>query len=267
MTDSVKDWEGLAKKQYRSPSQLGQYDRCPYAYYLARRKKVWERPAAWLAHGSAVHRAIELWEQSHRTMTTEQVVEEFYKSYKQYIGLSLKENPNPNVWFPSGPYWGAKDIARRREVGRLHVLNVLEFYEKNPYMKPWVDPDGHWWVEKHFTVKFGEVEVVGYVDVVIDEIAYDYKTGSTPGGDEQLATYAGALNLKFDIPFTEGYYFMAKQGKPTRPYDLTGWSQERLADVYGELDSNIKAEKFDPKPSPDTCRMCPVQSSCEFAMT
>ncbi len=200
-------------------------------------------------------------------MTQDEVVKAFEESYRQHINLGLKDNPNPNTWFPSGPYWGMKDIMRRQEVGRLHVLNVLGYYEDNPDVKPWIDPEGRWWVEKHFTAKFGDVEVVGYVDVAIDGIPYDYKTGGTPGGDEQLATYAGAINLKFDIPFTEGFYFMAKTGKPTRPYDLTGWSVERLADVYGELDQNIKAEKFDPTPSPDVCRMCPVQTSCDFAMT
>lgn len=264
---STEEWGEIATAhvRYRSPSQLNQYERCPYSYYLSRREKVWEKPAAWLAHGTAVHSAIEKWDQSSRVMTPEEVVQAFRDDYRGQINLLLRDNPNPKAWFNSGPYGGMADIPRRYEVGQTHVLNILKWYEEHPDKKPWVDPDGHWWIEKQFKVQFGDVEVVGYVDVVIDEVPYDYKTGATPGSDEQLATYAGVLKLQWDIPFTEGFFFMAKQGRPTRPYDLTGWSIERLADVYGELDDNIKAERFDPTPSPEVCGRCPVATSCEFA--
>lgn len=264
---SAEEWGEVATNhvKYRSPSQLNQYQRCPYSYYLARRERVWERPAAWLAHGTAVHRAVELWEQSGRVMTPDETVQAFSDSYRAEINALLKENPNPKSWFASGPYGGLKDIPRRAEVGKEHVLNVLRFYREHPDMKPWVDPSGKMWVEKEFKVKFGDVEVVGYIDVVIDEKPVDYKTGSTPGFEEQLATYGGVLYLEWDIPFTEGFFFLARAGKPTRPYDLTGWSIQRLTDVYGELDENIKGERFDPTPSPDVCGRCPVSTSCEFA--
>lgn len=261
-----EEWGRIAEPvKYRSPSQLNQYYRCPYAYYLSRRERVWERPAAWLAHGTAVHRAVELWEQSGRVMTAEETLEAFRDSYRDEINVLLKENPNPKAWFASGPYGGLKDIPRRYEVGQEHVLNVLRFYEEHPDKKPWVDPDGKKWIEKEFRVKFGGVDVVGYIDVVIDEIPVDYKTGTTPGYEEQLATYAGVLKMQWDIPFSKGFFFMAKRGTLTRPYDLTGWSLNRLEDVYGELDENIKAERFDPTPSPEVCGRCPVSTSCEFA--
>lgn len=264
-TRTQEEWGRIAKISYRSPSQLNEYERCPYAYFLNRRERVWQKPAAWLQHGTAVHRAIELWEHSGRTKTEEEVLQDFKDSYHAGIKDELRLTPNTYEWFSSGPYRGPRDIPRRFEVGQQHVLNVLRFYREHPDMKPWVDPEGKVWVEKEFKVQFGDVEVVGYVDVVIDEIPYDYKTGTTPGGPEQLATYAGVLNLKFGIPFTEAFYFMTKAGKPTRPYDISDWSLQRLSDVYGELDQNIKAERFEPKPSPDNCDRCPVKSSCEFS--
>lgn len=264
-TKTVEEWERIADPvKYRSPSQLNQYERCPYCYYLSRRERVWEKPAAWLGHGTAVHRAVELWEQSGRVMTPEEAVEAFKESYRAEINVILKDNPNPRAWFASGPYGGIKDIPRRYEVGQEHVLNVLKYYREHPDEKPWVDPSGKMWVEKEFKVKFGDVEVVGFIDVVMDEKPRDYKTGITPGYVEQLATYGGVLLLEWDIPFTTGDFFMAKRGTPTRPYDLSDWSIERLADVYGELDENIKAERFDPKPDIDVCPRCPVASSCEF---
>jgi putative RecB family exonuclease len=251
--------------EWRSPSQLNEYNRCPYAYYLSRRKKVWKRPAAWLAHGVAVHGAMEAWEKSGRTMTLEQTQEVFRRLYSDQINEDLGDSPNPRAWFPSGPYNGAKDIPRRMLVGQEHVENLLSYYMKYPEKVPDV-LNGVPAVEFEFDIYFGETRVVGFIDLVMGGEPYDYKTGTTPGGDEQLATYAGVLKKNHDIPFSNGFYFMARAGKPTHPYDLTGWSLERLEDVYGELDQNIKAEKFDATPG-DACRVCPVSSSCEFALT
>lgn len=253
---------------YRSPSQLNEYERCPHAYYLNRRMRAYKVPAPWLAHGTAVHAALERWWNLRHTMTPEQAQEDALRHFRQHYGamiaIDLRETPNLRMWERSGPYAASVDIPRRFQVGQEHVLNVLGYYAKHPELTPWVDPEGSMWVEKRFKVKFGEVEVVGYVDIVHDAIPYDYKTGATPGGDEQLATYAGVLNLKYDTPFTNAFYFMAKAGKPTQPYDISGWSVERLADVYGSLDENIKAERFDPKPDPDVCPRCPVRHACEF---
>lgn len=251
--------------EYRSPSQLNEYTRCPHAYFLSRRARAWKIPAPWLAHGSAVHMAIEVWDQTGRTKSLEDVQEVFSEHYRELINLELKDNPNPAVWERSGPYRALEDIPRRHEVGKQHVANIIGWYEKNPDKRAWTDPKGLVWIEKSFQEKFGDVEVRGFIDVVIDEVPYDYKTGATPGGDEQLASYAGVLFLRFGIPFTDGFYFMAKNGKPTKAYDLRGWSIQRLADVYGELDQNIKAERFDPLPDPDKCSRCPVRRACEYA--
>lgn len=197
-------------------------------------------------------------------MTLAQAQTHFRSEYSRLINEDLKANPNPNVWERSGPYNAKADIPRRLNVGLQQLEGFFRFVSEHPDREPWTDPNGVRWIEKEFRVKFGNVEVVGYIDVVHDAMPEDYKTGSTPGGDEQLATYAGVLNIEWDIPFTSGTYWMAKLGKPTRPYDLTGWSLERLADVYGRLDENIKAERFDATPSPDLCGRCPVRNSCIY---
>lgn len=262
---TAEEWEEIAKTEYRSPSQLNEYTKCPYAYYLARRKKVWKRPAAWLAHGTAVHEAVQLWEESGRTLQDSVIVDLAEKSYRKVIAEDLKDTPNARVWSSSGPYRGPDDIPRRHKLVGEHALNVIRFYREHPDEKPWIDPAGKVWVEKEFKVQFGNVWVVGYVDVVIYERPRDYKTGNTPGDDSQLATYAGALNVLWDVPFTTADYFMAKLGRPTRPYDLSSWSVGRLADEYGQLDEDIRAERFDPNPSPEVCGRCSVNTSCEFA--
>lgn len=249
---------------HRSPSQLNEYERCPHAYFLSRRERVWKRPAPWLAHGTAFHSAVEAFEKSDRVMTPEEVKQHFSDEYRAQINQELKDNPNLSFWESSGRYRALQDIPRRHEVGLEQLDGFFKYIREYPEHVPWTDPAGVQWIEKEFRVKFGAVEVVGYIDVVIDGRPDDYKTGSTPGGDEQLATYAGVLNIEWGLPFTTGRYWMAKQGKPTKPYDLTQWSIERLADVYGSLDENIKSERFDPTPSPDLCRRCPVRDSCIY---
>lgn len=250
--------------EYRSPSQLNDMERCPHYYYLSRRAKVWKRPAPWLAHGTAFHSAVEAFEKSERVMTLERTKKLFRDEYSRLINEQLKEDPNPAVWERSGPYNALRDIPRRMEVGQQQLEGFFRYIQANPSHVPWTDPGGVRWIEKEFRVRFGSVEVVGYIDVVIDGKPDDYKTGSTPGGPEQLATYAGVLNLEWDLPFTTARYWMAKQGKPTRPYDLTDWSIQRLADVYGKLDEDIKAERFDPNPDPEKCARCPVRDSCQY---
>src|SRR3954469_19163368 len=94
----------------RSYSQLGAYDRCPYMYYLERVEKVWQRPAAWLPMGTAVHEAAERWELSGRTMSLEEAQQIFRDAYVRETNKYLDDTPNANHWFRSGPYKGPEDI-------------------------------------------------------------------------------------------------------------------------------------------------------------
>jgi putative RecB family exonuclease len=61
-------------------------------------------------------------------------------------------------------------------------------------------------------------------------------------------------------------YFMARTGKPTYPYNIGEWTRERVVDAFRELDENIRAERFEPKPEPSKCRFCSVQLACEFSL-
>lgn len=251
--------------EYRSVSQYNQYDRCPEAYRLQRIERVWQKPSAWLPQGSAVHYAAEMWEKSGRTMSLAEAQDAFAKSYSEEVARYANITPNFAFWERSGPYDGRTDLERRWGIGMAQVAAYIKYYEEHPHEVPSVYEDVPA-VEFSFDVKFGEVSVRGLIDMVVDDKPRDNKTGKKPGDDMQLGTYAGALAVKYDIPFTTGDYWMAQQGKPTRPYDLTGWSLGRLADEYGQLDENIRQERFDPKPSVDTCMFCSVRSSCTFAM-
>jgi putative RecB family exonuclease len=212
-----------------------------------------------------VHYAAEVWEKSERTMSLEEAQEAFKRSYSQEVGKYAETTPNFDYWERSGPYNGRTDIERRWGIGLEQVATYIGYYQRYPEKVPWRSPDGLA-IELAFDVEFGGISVRGLIDKVEAEEPEDLKTGKKPGSDFQLATYAGALNVLYGLPFKTGRYWMAQQGKPTRDYDLSGWSIQRLADVYGQADQDIKAENFEPKPSTETCMFCSVRSSCSYSM-
>ena len=131
-------------------------------------------------------------------------------------------------------------------------------------------PEGELAVELEIKERLGDVEVL----VVIDQIALnnrnrleiiDVKTGRRPGEDFQLATGAALVEERFGVKPESGRFWMARTGKPTPPVAMLDWPKARVADVYSGLDQNIRAERFDPKPDPKECPMCPVAKHCEFA--
>lgn len=263
--------ETAVERAHRSVSQLKLYERCPYAYKLSRIDKVWSRPAAWLAQGSAVHEAAEAYERSGRTMTLEQAQDVFRESYAEHIGQACQVTPNFEFWFASGPYAGEADVERRYHIGLEQVEKYLRWYEQHPEEVIWVAPDGTPGIEIGFDIDLDGVLVRGFIDAVIvtDEgvLVRDNKTGNSPGDDFQLGVYGVALAEQFGIePPARGDYWMGRSGKPTYPFPISDWTRERVAEKFRELEENIQAERFDPLPDPKKCNFCDVNASCEFAV-
>lgn len=251
---------------FRSVSQVNDYDRCPYMYYLKRVEKVWSRPAAWTAQGTAFHEVAERYEKEGESWELTDLKEAFKDAYAREIAEELKTTPWVGDWFWSGPYKPEDDIPRRLQIGLEQVEFFWNWKWDNPDYQTWISPDDTPIIEYHFQTQFGDVKVRGFIDSAVPEgIPVDYKTGKTPGNDFQLATYAGVFKQEWDIPFTTGQYWMAAKKKPVVEYDLTDWSLDRLADVYGEVDEKIRAEDFPPLPEKSKCMFCSVRSSCEYA--
>jgi putative RecB family exonuclease len=258
----------------RSYSQLNSYERCPYMYYLERVEQVWQRPAAWLPMGTAVHSAAEAWELSDRVMTPEEALQVFRDQYRASTDLLLETTPNPKFWFSSGPYKGPEDIARRYKIGQEHVERYIAWYKKHPDEKPFVPSTfgepGKPMIEFPFEIEIGGVRVRGFIDWVgWDEddniIVRDNKTGRLPGGPEQLATYALAVEALGSWMHVEsGDFFMTRTGKPTIPYQLTRVVKQQLAEDFQALDEGVKAGNFPAKPEASKCMFCSVQSSCKY---
>lgn len=253
--------------KHRSVSQRNTYEMCPYRYKLERLDKVWQRPAAWLSQGTAVHAAYEAWERSGRTMTLEQMQSVFTDEYAASIAEQAEVTPNFDYWFASGPYKGAVDIERRYGIGLEQCEKLIQWYEKHPEEKVWTTPDGVLAIELPFEVTLDGVLVRGYIDAIVEgpsgPVVRDLKTGNQPGDAFQLATYAVAIREMYGVEITQGDYLMGKTGKPTIPYDLT---DETVAGEYRRLDDAVKAREFPADPESSKCRFCSVATSCEFAV-
>ena len=264
----------MTEKYPRSWSQLSDWE-CPEAFRLKRLEKVWQRPAAWLAMGTGVHAAIELWERSDRTAPIEEAISEFDRVYTDEINEALEQAPNTDTWMWSGRYDGATDIDRRRGVGRTHVRNTFSYYATHPEQVPWVLPDGRKAVELDFDIELGSVTVRGVLDAVIDEPGKplrprDNKTGSKVGDPRQLKLTGIALEEFVEWttgepaePVTEGDFFMTRDGSP-KAFDLSAIPRDLLTEMFEALDAGVQAGDFPPNPSPDRCRRCSVNFTCRF---
>lgn len=263
---------------YRSVSQRNSYDRCPQQYFLARIEKVWQKPAAWLPMGSAVHEGIEMYEKSGRTMTREEAQDVVREAYAREVSKYTDETPNLNYWFSSGPYRAEDDLPRRYDLALEHIVRYIDWVEKHQDEKVWTvepaeflgNPDRVIASELGFETVFGSVPVRGFIDLVVvdkfgDVVVRDVKTGNTPGDDFQLGVYAAAIAQEYGVEQPGvGDYFMTKTGKPTFPYDIEKWTPARVTEEFEKLEDDIQSERFDPKPDPQKCRFCDVAASCDF---
>lgn len=269
-------------RAYRSVSQLKSYERCPYSYYLARIKKVWQRPAAWLPQGSAVHSVYEQYrkrELEGNPLTLDEARDLFGVEYQKEVRQYCATTPNFEWWSKSGPYDGEKDVERRYHIGLEQVEKFFAWTEDHPEEVIWIAPDGTPGIELEFDIDLDGVLVRGFIDCVLERfdvlgnseiVVRDYKTGNDPGDDFQLGVYGVALAEMFDIePPRVGDYYMAgkkgMKGKASHPFDISEWTRDRVAEKFLELEDNLRAGRFDPDPEPSKCAFCDVNYSCSFA--
>lgn len=255
---------------HRSVSQRNTYDRCAYRYRLERIDKVWQRPASWLSQGLGVHVAMEHWEKNDREPSIEELVGVYRDEFVRSIEEQSETTPNFDYWFGSGPYSGPADIERRFGIGEEQLKGLVAYCLAHPEDKIWTTPDGEKAIELGFDVELGGVRVKGFIDQIVETprglIVRDIKTGAKPGDKFQLAVYAEAMNIIHGVEIEWGDYFMGKTGKPTRAIPITKEDREEVHGVFTRLDKNIESNEFPPNPSSNNCRMCAVNTSCQYSV-
>lgn len=266
MIDLKEKAKGVSiEDMYRSTSQLTQYEQCPWAYKLQRIDKAHRRPAAWSAQGTAVHRAAEVWEISRREMTRLEVEAVFSETYDKELNHELERTPDLRDWFRSGGYGRTveQDIERRYDLGLEQTGKLLDWYEKHPEDYPLLLDTGPA-VEVPFVMDIGGVEVVGITDRIEHGRVVDIKTGKKAPEDYiQLKVQAMAARER-GVPVHKAAYFMANTGAPTFTKEVSEKDEQEITKRFLDLDQNVKAGNFEPRPDPNTCKMCSVAMSCEF---
>lgn len=252
-------------------SQVQQYLRCPYSYYLARQVKVPQIPAAWLVQGSAFHETAEMWERSRREMSMEDALALYGRAFERETQEYCEETPDLRQWFGSGPYRAPEDLGRRFGLGVAQVERYIASASADLAIngrRPWTTPRGYLAVELPFEISLGPVQVRGFIDKV-DDLgqgrlrAVDYKTGNSPGSDFQLETYIVALWLMYGV-LASGSYWMARTGKETPAIEPVEVPIEKITSIFTDVDTAIRQEEFQPHPSEDNCRFCSVARSCDY---
>lgn len=248
------------KTMPRSVSQVNEYRRCPNAFYLRRVLGVKERPAAWLAQGTAVHRAAELWERSMREMSVEDALDIYSASYGEEIE-KLAEIAPFREWYSSGPYRGEQDIDRRFLIGVQQTEKYVSYYwGPGKEETVWTTPSGQLALELEFNIELSGVKVRGFIDMVADTpkgvVVRDNKTGNQPGDTFQVATYAVALDKLYKERVIFGDYWMGKTGKPTKLYNIESLDRAAVNYTFSQIDAKIKAEEFPPHDPNSACRFC-----------
>jgi putative RecB family exonuclease len=256
----------------RSYSQLNQYDRCSWAYKLDRVDRAWNKPAFWLAMGTATHEACERWERSNRTATVAEAQQWYREAYVREANEYLDETPDASLFESSGPYAGPEDAERRYRVGQDHVRLYIKYYSDHPDQTIWTAPDGQPAIELAFEVEISGVMMRGFIDAVIVHpkhglVIRDTKTGADPGTPEQLEVYRAAIKAQYGVEINAGDFFMTKTGKPKpfyTPHDLSsaGTGIHRKIQI---MDESVKAGIFTPNPG-DACARCSVRDACEFKL-
>lgn len=252
----------------RSVSQLNTFNDCSEKYFLERRAKAPQQPAAWFAMGTAIHAAIEEYEKDGRVADYGELHDIACDEYDKAIESDLEKQPDMSKWMTGGRKKGEDDIRDRRKKLGEHVSNYVEFAEATEDEWRILDTPIGKAVELEFSVMFGNVEVKGFIDQIRQYrdgrvAACDLKTGSRiPSNSLQLGTYGIAMrqNLGLDMNPPLAYYWMSKNGKNIEE-PMNMWTHEVLTTMFTRFDQAERAGLYLPNPG-DQCRTCGVKDAC-----
>lgn len=255
------------KTYHRSHSQLASVLRCGEQYRLERlvKPRPPERPASWLALGTAAHSTLAQWEMSDRTIDP---LDFFSTAYDTEIEELFLKQPDINMWLkPPVTKSVETDIKNRKKLGFKQIQNYIEDAITSGW-EVW-HPEGHEKpaVEIGFEVYLGGVKVVGDIDLILywpSQDAYvirDLKTGNREKNYLQLGLYGLAARKIFGLDIHLAEYFYLKDGGSSGYRDLGRYTEEYLGTIYHNLDQQISLGLLTPNPG-DACGLCTVQEFC-----
>ncbi len=231
-------------------SQLAAYDHCPLQYKFANVLKIPTFGKGNFSFGKTIHATLEQY--FREWMVASPVpLDRLLKLYR----LSWLDE-----WYESHEQ---KETYRQQGEDQLRAFHArLQEHPPQPLF-----------LERGFTVKFGDIVIKGRVDR-IDRFEdgveiIDYKTGTpktkktlTPTDRMQMYLYAMAAREVFELkPKRLTFYYFSDQS--TVSFEPKHKDMERLQEHVGKSIEQITARQFEPAPGV-ACRSCDFKSICPF---
>lgn len=246
--------------------------RCARAYFLQKIAGAPQRPALWLAGGSAVHLATEEYDRSALSDELDGwiVDESFHYHFEAQLAKLRAAEPNENAW-----RWSQSEpIPKWREQGLEFVRAYIDWRERSPW-EVWWTPDGNPAIELDVsgTLPGCPVEIKAYLDRVLHDpvfdrlVIVDLKTGKRPPKNaDQFGTYKALLEQKHGVVADLGAPFMNRKGTLGTPFDLAEHTPESVGAVYGEaweqVQKGLEAGEWPANGFDSECFICDVSAAC-----
>ncbi len=238
-----------------SATDIETYRSCPLRYKFARVFRIPQEPTLHQRFGIAVHQVLE------RYHAGDQGTEEPTAGGSLTDLLTLLET--------SWRRGGFGDSDEERQLHQKAVSALTRYHERARS-----DEATPVWFERQFSFKLGPHLVRGRVDRV-DRLPsgeyelIDYKTGRPRSaeqlaGDVQLSLYAVAARDAWGLEAMRGaYYYLLDDEKVTVSGDTE--RAEWIRGVAVQVAEGIKAQEFEPTPSPRACKLCDYRLVCPAA--
>lgn len=248
-------------------------NRCAKSYFLKYIAGAPQRPALWLAGGSAVHEVTEAWDKAkHETGLSGRSfgwdIRDVLDRWEQHFNAQLEEcfAKEPNQW--NWKRSNSEPIEVWNTIGPQFVQSYIDWRQRSPY-EIWTTPDGVPAIELDVSgyLPGCPVEIKAYLDrVFVDPvfkklIVLDLKSGKRPptSGD-QFGTYGALLKVKYGVTADLGLPFMNRKATVGKPFELAEYTPEFVGEIFGEAWARIQAGEFEADTS--DCYICDVSSSC-----
>jgi DNA helicase-2/ATP-dependent DNA helicase PcrA len=233
-----------------SATDIDTYRACPLRYKFARVFRIPQEPTLHQRFGIAVH----------------QVLERYHGAEEQEPGNLTELLLLLDASWRRG---GFGDSDEERQLRQKATAALTRYHERAQS-----DDASPVWFERQFSFKLGPHLVRGRVDRV-DRLPsgeyelIDYKTGrpksaESLANDVQLSLYAIGAREAWGLEATHGaYYYLLDDQKVSVSGDPERAEWIRSAAI--EVAEGIKAQEFEPTPSPRACKLCDYKLVCPAA--
>jgi putative RecB family exonuclease len=236
-----------------------------------------QRPALWLAGGSAVHEVTEVWDllkvaDPDHVWELDELTSVWDAAFDLQLAEAREREPNENAWRSSK----TEPVEVWRRMGLQFVQSWIDWRERSPW-KVWETPHGEPAIELEVSgfLPGCPVEIKAFVDRIFVDPVFgdalwdvDLKSGKkAPTSPSQFETYTALMEVKYGVRVANGVHFLNRKGGLGKPFDLSEVTPEAVGKVYGEAWAQIEkyaaAGEFPANGYPGECfPLCDVSAAC-----